>query len=218
MSAPHWLDALTPPLERHLDRLADSVERLLGGEPGDAPAVPHWQPSSTAAPPASGLVRTAAVGAAFAAAPLIATLAGADPPWPAGIGYVSVALLFAAAVAAHASPGSWPVRPRPWLLSALALAAAGLLASLILSSMFVETIPGSGVRVVRGTVCTPDALLVYKEACPDLPRDALRDAEWEAATLWTRSSVTTVRVGLAAGWLAFVAGLAVAAAAVVRRH
>jgi hypothetical protein len=26
----HWLDALTPPMEQHLERLADSVERLIG--------------------------------------------------------------------------------------------------------------------------------------------------------------------------------------------
>jgi TIR domain-containing protein len=32
----HWLDALTPPLDRHLERLADSVDRLLQ-RPTDAP-------------------------------------------------------------------------------------------------------------------------------------------------------------------------------------
>lgn len=29
ISAPHWLDAYTPPLEQHVDRLADAVKRLL---------------------------------------------------------------------------------------------------------------------------------------------------------------------------------------------
>jgi hypothetical protein len=29
LSAPHWLDALTPPLEKHLQRLADTVQALL---------------------------------------------------------------------------------------------------------------------------------------------------------------------------------------------
>jgi hypothetical protein len=32
LSATHWLDALTPPLEKHLQELADSVEVLLGSE------------------------------------------------------------------------------------------------------------------------------------------------------------------------------------------
>ena len=41
----HWLDALTPPLEQHLDHLADSVGRLLGaGQSKPAPS-----PSSTSA-------------------------------------------------------------------------------------------------------------------------------------------------------------------------
>jgi len=37
LSTPHWLDALTPPLENHLDRLAGSLKVLLGKiEPGTA--------------------------------------------------------------------------------------------------------------------------------------------------------------------------------------
>ncbi len=42
ISAPHWLDALTPPLEKHLQRLADTVAALLaaqaGAEAAPAPA------------------------------------------------------------------------------------------------------------------------------------------------------------------------------------
>jgi hypothetical protein len=29
ISTPHWLDAFTPPMEQHLERLADAVKRLL---------------------------------------------------------------------------------------------------------------------------------------------------------------------------------------------
>jgi hypothetical protein len=36
ISSPHWLDALTPPLEAHLDRLVASVRAVLA-EPGSAP-------------------------------------------------------------------------------------------------------------------------------------------------------------------------------------
>ena len=38
LSAAHWLDALTPPLQGHLDILADRVKSLLSGE-NVAPAV-----------------------------------------------------------------------------------------------------------------------------------------------------------------------------------
>jgi hypothetical protein len=29
IGAPHWLDALTPPLEAHIRRLVDTIESLL---------------------------------------------------------------------------------------------------------------------------------------------------------------------------------------------
>ena len=32
LGAPHWLDALTPPMENHLQKLADTVQILLGTE------------------------------------------------------------------------------------------------------------------------------------------------------------------------------------------
>ena len=32
ISSPHWLDAFTPPLEKHLESLADAVKRLLGSD------------------------------------------------------------------------------------------------------------------------------------------------------------------------------------------
>ena len=51
ISAPHWLDALTPPLEQHLEKLADTIELLLTGkEPSPAPQ---------ARPPAAGPRRPA---------------------------------------------------------------------------------------------------------------------------------------------------------------
>ena len=40
----HWLDALTPPLERHLKRLADRVEALLAVEGEGLPPVPSEAP------------------------------------------------------------------------------------------------------------------------------------------------------------------------------
>jgi hypothetical protein len=35
ISSAHWLDALTPPVERHIDKLADAVKGLLKNEPKD---------------------------------------------------------------------------------------------------------------------------------------------------------------------------------------
>ncbi|MFZ1220751.1 MAG: toll/interleukin-1 receptor domain-containing protein [Chthoniobacterales bacterium] len=60
LSGPHWLDAVTPPLENHLEQLKSSMKALLalprtaesGGEPRPAePAAPHLRPPPP--PPAS---------------------------------------------------------------------------------------------------------------------------------------------------------------------
>src|SRR5438045_4575239 len=43
LSTPHWLDALTPPLKAHLDRLVASIKALLSAQPATSiaqPAVP----------------------------------------------------------------------------------------------------------------------------------------------------------------------------------
>ncbi len=36
ISVPHWLDAITPPLEEHIDKLADSIEHILSPGPETA--------------------------------------------------------------------------------------------------------------------------------------------------------------------------------------
>src|SRR5207253_5729123 len=40
LSTPHWLDALTPPLEGHLDRLQNSIKALLQLEKGEPATTP----------------------------------------------------------------------------------------------------------------------------------------------------------------------------------
>jgi hypothetical protein len=57
----HWLDALTPPLEKHLQSLAAQVQRLLGPGVEDTGSDPHPGPSSLSGPspsdPAERVVR-----------------------------------------------------------------------------------------------------------------------------------------------------------------
>jgi hypothetical protein len=40
LSTPHWLDAFTPPLERHLNYLADVIRHLLNDQPAPVPPPP----------------------------------------------------------------------------------------------------------------------------------------------------------------------------------
>lgn len=163
-----------------------------------------------------GLVKVLGIGAAFAAIPLFAALARLEPPWPPAIGMVSSALVLLSALIAWEWTRRARLRNRRLLivLSAL-LTLGGLFGYLVQYSLFIEPIPGSKERVVRGFVCTEDALKVYGRQCPDLPREALRDAEWEAPNLWTRASLTWTRIGLTAAWLVFTAGLIGAVGAVV---
>jgi len=209
MSTPHWLDALTPPLERYLNELADVIGRLLD----DPAAAYEYVPE---APRRMDNKLALAVLAGLAAVPVLAGMLGYDPPWPAGFGYASALFVAGAAAWGHfAVPAGKEMTG--WRLKALlvAMVIAGI-AYLALGSMFIETIPGTTVRVVKGFTCTPDAELVFAESCPNLGRDALRDAEWEAGTLWTGTSVMVVRLSLALNWLALVGGLALAAARIER--
>jgi hypothetical protein len=205
MSVPHWLDAMTPPLEQHLDELAEVVGRLLD----DPDARNDYVPAT--AQPAIDPKLALAMLAALVALPALAALFAYDPPWPSGLGYISAVLVAGAAAWGHFGTGpTWLTRNRVRALGAVLVLAA--IAYLALGSLFIETIPASGVRVVKGFTCTPDAELVFGDSCPNLGRDALRDAEWEAGTLWTGPSLMAVRLGLALSWLVLVAGLAIAAA------
>ena len=52
LSTPHWLDALTPPLEKHLHHLADTVQLLLSREDEAAAKQEDELPTIVAAPEA----------------------------------------------------------------------------------------------------------------------------------------------------------------------
>ena len=162
------------------------------------------------------LVKVLGVGAAFASIPLFASLAALQPPWPPAIGIVSAGLVLLASLIAWEWTRRSRVRHRRRLvLLAATLTIGGLLGYLFLYSFFVEPIPGTQLRVVRGFVCTADAQRVYRDACPDLPREALRNSEWEAVALWTRASVTWARLGLTMAWLVFTSGLIASVGAII---
>lgn len=154
------------------------------------------------------LIRVIGVGAAFASLPVLASLAELQPPWPPAIGQVSGALvLISALVAWEFVRGGTVLRRRRWVVSAVALTLVGLLSYLAILSQFVVTMPITEERIITGFTCSADAAAIYREYCPFLSIDALNDAEWSAEKLWTRGSITVVRLGLAGTWLLFTAGL-----------
>jgi formylglycine-generating enzyme required for sulfatase activity len=139
----HWLDALTPPLERSLDKLADAVQALLSVETpqavpgGDAPRVEAQTPLQ-AVPGAGG----PAVQARRPPAWLM---------WAASLVLLAVALAGGAWLVSRL----WTGAPAPPTLApALASAAAGPTAGA--SSLPAETsTPAAGMAVPSATAAVP---------------------------------------------------------------
>ena len=89
----HWLDAMSPPLDRHLDNLANTVQKLLPGQDGrPVPPRPGPQPSPVPAPPGRAIsIKTLGIGAVVLAAIVLAAIhfwpkppvnPGPNPPSP----------------------------------------------------------------------------------------------------------------------------------------
>ena len=109
MGAVHWLDALSPPLETHLKRLAESIRAMLQPIPGDQPptALSSAPETARSAPPAASAPDMAP------AAPATAGGMGRVPPRAAAPRRRNVALatlaigalLIAGASALYLGPG-----------------------------------------------------------------------------------------------------------------
>lgn len=201
MSVPHWLDALAPPVEDHIARLGDVIDQLARGDSelaGDGPVNRRGAASRWRHP----VVRAGLGGGLLALLVAAAVLADLAPPGGA-LGWLSVlvALVLPPALAAARIGIAWH---KPALRYAL-IALGGFSVALYLwasSSYIVEG--SSGSRLVRGTNCTPDAALIYESECPDLPADALADAAFEPAMLWTKASIARAEQMIGGGWLAAV--------------
>jgi len=164
------------------------------------------------------LAKVLAIGAAFASLPLFASFASLQPPWPPAIGPVSAALVLLSSLIVWEWTRRSRIRNRRRLiLGAVIVTLLGLGLYLALYSLFVDNLPGQEERIVRGYACTADAKLVYKDSCPDLPQNALSEAggEHPERILWTRSSITAVRMALTTTWLLFMAGLIMSLSAVI---
>jgi hypothetical protein len=145
---------------------------------------------------------------ASGAAPFVAAFSGVSPPWPDGVAAVTgvielVVILLAFQGLQDRRRASAVVL---WVSAAVFL--AGLLAYLWLFSEFTYVVPGEGRRYAKGLACTPEASAVFKARCPDLGEAELSTASWDAWRLWTRSSISQVRLLLLASWLVLFIALA----------
>ena len=206
MSVPHWLDALSPPVEDHINRLGDVVEQLISGPKGDYVA---RKPRGTKSLSwNNALVRGVAGGALIAILLLAGWVGGMAPP-DSPVGWIAplLALAIPAGVVGSGQVNWWTTRGVRGALFALLLAAGATYGWA--SSAYVVA-GENGTPLVRGTDCTPDAKMVYESECPNLPSDALADAAYDPAMLWTAASIGRVKLILAAAW-----ALAAAAAALL---
>ena len=154
------------------------------------------------------LIKVLGIAASLAAVPLIAAFAKLQPPWPNAIEYVSAVFIVVCALIMW----EWVRRARRFarrgfIIAGVVLILGGIGTYLPLYSSYVSEVPGSGSRVVRGSVCTPDAQELYPKVCPDLPDQALADAGWNPELLWTRASIRRSQLMLVGAWLCFIVGL-----------
>jgi hypothetical protein len=87
--------------------------------------------------------------------------------------------------------------------------AACLVAYLVIFSTFTIYVPDGGRSIVTGFRCSQEAMRVFSDACPFLGLEALAGVAHDEFVLWTRSSITTVRVLLSSLWLIGFSALAV---------
>lgn len=198
MSVPHWLDALSGPVEDHIDKLAGVIEQIESGEtltPGGALAAMRRGDMKGAMKLAT---RGALGGLGLAALVAAAILTGLGPP-SSGLAWFGVVLAFglplAAVLLGIAQPWRWLAAR--WGLIAGAIGALGL----YLWARGQYLIEGAtGEALLRGHTCTEDAAFIYEGLCPDLPAEALVDAAYEIEMLWTPSSIAQAWQMLGAGW------------------
>jgi hypothetical protein len=142
--------------------------------------------------------------------PLAAETQSFAPPWPARIGAISSAIMvLIAAIAYEALKHSEPRRIARAIMFAVVL--AGLGASFYFAGIarFTYKQPGFHGLWAKGYVCTADALLLFKDKCPDLGLDELSGAEFHEDRLWTSGSIAVVKCLLALLWLMTVGSVSV---------
>lgn len=202
MSVPHWLDALSPPVEDHIERLAQAIEQFELGEEEPLAGSVMRQRGTAAGWWHRPAVRAAASGGVLAVLVAAAVLGGLGPPM-VGAAWLAVACAFLLppAIATVGFSVGWR---RPALRAGLAMLAVAALGLYLWASATFVVSGSRGGEYVRGSTCTPDAELVYEGQCPDLPAEALADAEFRPELLWTSGSIARAEQMIGGGWIGWV--------------
>lgn len=150
-----------------------------------------------------------AVGGSMAV-PFAAALTSLSPPWPRSIVLVTaiaelVALIY---VYQFLKSAKRKVINKIVTVSGLFLIVFGAV-YLAAVSLCTYEVPTTKERFVKGYVCTPDAIAVFKDKCPNLGLDELKTAEYDADRLWTERSIAITRLAVVGLWLGTFVALSV---------
>jgi len=150
-----------------------------------------------------------AVGGSLAV-PFAAALASLSPPWPPAIVLVTAVAELVALIYVYQFLKSAKRRSINRIIAATGPALVILGAAYLVGvSLYTYEVPTTKQRFVKGYVCTEEAVSVFKQKCPDLGIDELKQAEYDADRLWTSRSLAMTRLAIVALWLAAFVALSI---------
>ena len=156
------------------------------------------------------VMKLIAAGTASTALVLVAAFLKIAPPWPDGaVQITAVAQLVVLIVVYQFSARMSRRSVDRNILTALVVLILGALAYLALFSLIVYEIPTDHSRGVKGFFCSPEGLMVYKDACPFLSDTMFAQATFNADQVWTPMGLLLSRLSLFTTWIAMFASLVV---------
>ena len=134
--------------------------------------------------------------------PFIASFLSVIPPWPSQLSVITAAVQLITLIVVYQgfSDDSRKISRsiRPFAFVGLVV----LLGYIALFSMFTIYVPQAHRAIVVGYECTTSAASIFRDRCPFLTVDDLAGAAYDEFLLWTKSSITVMRVVLVGAWLA----------------
>ena len=139
--------------------------------------------------------------------PFVASFLSIIPPWPLGLNIITAVVQLVTLIVVYQAFSELRLRITR-NIKMLAITGLGLLlAYMAIFAMFTIYIPQAHRSIVIGYECSNEALKIFKEKCPFLTVDDLATAAFDEFLLWTRGSITTIRIVLLGLWLALFIGL-----------
>jgi hypothetical protein len=137
--------------------------------------------------------------------PFVASFLAVIPPWPDGLDIITAIIQLGALVVAYQTFRNSAKVVTKSVKRWAAIGLTALLCYLIIFSMFTVYDPGTSHSYIIGFQCLPDArqlseLRKLAGVCPFLQYQDLRTVGYDPSLLWTKTSITAIRVSLIAVW------------------